>query len=313
MPLAFKPIIDGVGYVEIPDSGGHSSVYVVGSPRDALIVDAYTAGIAPDIASALEAAGVRPGAVRAIVVTHGHQDHFGGAGVLSRWSGAPVWASLSAALQAEDPWGYFAAPNSWSANASVADWDAFRAGAGEGGLRVERILREGDVIEHAGMRLDVLLLPGHDRGELGLWERSRRLIFTGDLIQGGMDASKNWLGLFTDPASQRRSLQRVAALRPEWNFKGHRRARSGEEVGADIASALGRLDAIERALLESLREKSPQGVPALTRAAFRGVLGMEVAEPANYATVSVLSFLLDMARRGLVLRTAEHEWIPVRK
>jgi glyoxylase-like metal-dependent hydrolase (beta-lactamase superfamily II) len=307
MSFAFKPVIDGVGYVEIPDSGGFSSVYLLGSPREALIVDAYTAGTAAEVIAALGSAGVRPGAVRAVVPTHGHPDHCGGAAALAKWSGAPIWATLSTALQIEDPWGCFAAPNCWSANTSAADWEDFRTGSGDG-ARVERVLREGDVIEHAGMKLEVLELPGHDRGELGLWERSRRLVFTGDLIQGGMDASKNWLGLFTDPASQRRSLQRVAALRPEWNFKGHRKARSGTELQTDLASALGRLEAIERALLEALGEKSPAAVAALTRAAFKQVLDMDAPEPGNYAFVTVLSFLLDMARRGLVRRTAELEW-----
>jgi glyoxylase-like metal-dependent hydrolase (beta-lactamase superfamily II) len=195
------------------------------------------------------------------------------------------------------------------ANAAAADWQSFRAGAG-GPVRVARVLREGDAFEHAGMRFEVLHAPGHDRGELVLHERARRLVFTGDLVQGGMDASKNWLGLFTDPASQRKSLARVAALAPEWNFKGHRAARAGAELQADLACALERLDRIERALREALAAHSPAGVAELARAAFRRVLGQEVAEPANYALVSVSAFLLDLARRGLARRTPELAWEP---
>lgn len=307
MPYTFRPLVDGVGAVEIPDSGGFSSVYVVGPARQALIIDSYTAATAPELIAALEAGGLRPGAVRAIVVTHGHADHGGGAGALARWSGAPVWASLAAALELEDPWGGFAAPDAPGANAAAADWAGFRANAGQP-VRVARVLREGDAFGHAGMSFEVLHLPGHDRGELGLWESARRLIFTGDLVQGGMDASRNWLGLFTDPASQRRSLERVASLRPEWNFKGHRAARTGQELQQDLAAALARLEAVERALLAALGERSPLGVAELTRAAFSKVLGLEVAEPPNYAAVSVTAFLLDLARRGLARRRPELTW-----
>ena len=40
-----------------PYSGGFSSAYLVGSASEALIVDAYTAGMAPEVIAALEGAG----------------------------------------------------------------------------------------------------------------------------------------------------------------------------------------------------------------------------------------------------------------
>jgi len=308
MAFAFKPIIDGVSCVEIPDSGGFSSVYVIGSPREALIVDAYTAGTAGELIAALSAAGVRPGAVRAVVPTHGHPDHYGGAARLSAWAGGPVWAHPAAAVEIEDRWGGFAGAASLFARTKPDGWEGFRASAGAE-VRVERMLREGDRVElPGGGELEVLHAPGHDRGELVLFDRARRLVFVGDLVQGGFDAAGNWLGLIHDPESQRRSLARLAGLEAAWLFKGHRRPRSGEEVGRDIAAAQARVDRIEAVLLDALGGGARLTSVQATRAAFRGVLGKEVGEPAAYALVTVEGFLAMLARRGQAVRDENLLW-----
>jgi glyoxylase-like metal-dependent hydrolase (beta-lactamase superfamily II) len=75
------------------------------------------------------------------------------------------------------------------------------------------VLRAGGVIEHSGIKFEVLRAPGHDRGEIVLYQRSRRCVFAGGLVQGGMDSYNSWPGLFTDVASQRRSLRRIAELK----------------------------------------------------------------------------------------------------
>jgi glyoxylase-like metal-dependent hydrolase (beta-lactamase superfamily II) len=45
-----------------------------------------------------------------------------------------------------------------------------------------RVVDEGDVIELGDRRFEVLHLPGHTPGELGLWEAETRTLFSGDCV-----------------------------------------------------------------------------------------------------------------------------------
>lgn len=48
-----------------------------------------------------------------------------------------------------------------------------------------RIVDEGDVIDLGDRRLEVLHLPGHSRGSIGLWDESSGELFSGDAIYDG--------------------------------------------------------------------------------------------------------------------------------
>src|SRR5262245_60466729 len=156
----FKKVTEGVSYVRVGAS--ENNVYVVGPTSHPLLIDGHYDYDVNETIAAMEKAGIKTGHVRAIVISHAHDDHFGGAGALAKWSHAPIWAHIATAAEIEDPWSAFARPGSVFPNATMADWTNYHWKVGEP-ARADRTLREGDVIEHEGLKLEVLHIPGHDR------------------------------------------------------------------------------------------------------------------------------------------------------
>lgn len=88
---------------------------------------------------------------------------------------------------------------------------------------VDRVLREGD--EVAGFR--VVHAPGHARGEVILFRDSDRVAICGDVVRNMSYATGRPLiaeppRIFTyDPAENRRSIRKLAALQPAVILPGH--------------------------------------------------------------------------------------------
>jgi glyoxylase-like metal-dependent hydrolase (beta-lactamase superfamily II) len=89
--------------------------------------------------------------------------------------------------------------------------------------KVERVLSEGD--EVAGFR--VVHAPGHARGEVIFFRERDRVAICGDVIRNmsyatGLPGVKEPPDVFTyDPAENRRSIRKLAALNPSLILPGH--------------------------------------------------------------------------------------------
>jgi hydroxyacylglutathione hydrolase len=110
---------------------------------EAVVID--PSGSATDVRLELASRGTR---CAAILVTHGHFDHILGLADLAEGTGAPVYAPAAERALLESPAG-FTPPG-----VSIRPWTP------------DVLLEGGEVLELAGIGIEVLAVPGHSPGHL---------------------------------------------------------------------------------------------------------------------------------------------------
>jgi glyoxylase-like metal-dependent hydrolase (beta-lactamase superfamily II) len=151
------------------------------------------------------------------VLTHAHPDHQGASHAVCERRRIPLWCGELDAEAAEHPELIRERQPGLPINGLI-----WRAWAGPG-HPVERRLKEGD--EVAGFA--VIDVPGHSAGHIALWRESDRVLIAGDVLNS-MSLITTIPGLheppkpFTpDPARNRESIKRIAALEPRVACFGH--------------------------------------------------------------------------------------------
>ncbi|MFF2296502.1 MBL fold metallo-hydrolase [Arthrobacter sp. NPDC058127] len=133
-----------------------NNVWIVGDDSECIVIDP-----AHQPESIAEAVGDRT--VKAILLTHGHDDHIRSAGAFRDIVRAPIH------LHGDD----------WML------WQAvYPAANPDGGIA------DGGIFEVAGTRLRVIHTPGHSPGSVSFYLESEGILFSGDtLFQGGPGAT----------------------------------------------------------------------------------------------------------------------------
>jgi glyoxylase-like metal-dependent hydrolase (beta-lactamase superfamily II) len=132
-----------------------NNVWLLGDDDEVIIIDA-----SHNSTAIAEAVGSRM--TRALVLTHGHNDHINAAVELGRLVGAPIWFPPADRML----------------------WDAEHAAA------PDRELRHGDTFGVAGSALRAIHTPGHSPGSTCLYAQDIGVLFTGDtLFAGGPGAT----------------------------------------------------------------------------------------------------------------------------
>lgn len=140
---------------------GGSNIGLIALDGKALIVDS---GLDKDSARQVSKALTEIGAeARALIITHAHADHFGGAGAIKERLGIKVFAPQFEAAVVENPvleplWLFGGA---WPVKALQGKFTLARP------CRVDGIIGEG-VVNIEGFELKIIPLPGHSPGQIGL-------------------------------------------------------------------------------------------------------------------------------------------------
>lgn len=208
------------------------------APQGGPVTMVDTALDTPDAQQAIEDGlaelGLHWADVERVIITHHHPDHYGLAGVVEERSGAAVQMLDVEIGRGERYWHMW---EEWLPGhvKHLRDHGLPQASldevAGEGRRGRARVhpaarvqpLREGQSVPLAGREWEVLWLPGHADGHLGLWNEADSLLIAGDAILPRISPN---VGLYAytrpDPLGDYlQTLGKLEALNPAQAVVGH--------------------------------------------------------------------------------------------
>ena len=253
-----REVAPGIHRIESDLGPRFVAQYVLVGTDRTLLIDTGLAGTPDEVLiPALERAGAEPDL---IVISHADLDHCGGnRRMRERYPGALLacpeldrrWIESNEAMLAENyqwhqPYGL--------EQPDEADRQAMLADLG-GDVPVDLGLRGGETLRLGpDRRLEVLHLPGHTPGHLGVWDPATgtAIVIDAALCDGIYDRMGNKLipPRYYDVAAYRHTIRRIAALEPELLLTAHYQPMGRAEAQAFCERSTTYVDAVEAIVSE---------------------------------------------------------------
>jgi glyoxylase-like metal-dependent hydrolase (beta-lactamase superfamily II) len=218
----------------IPDS----HAYILGNPdsHDLSMVDVGLIGRGDGKLNQIEEVGIGRDDIKRIILTHTHFDHIGCIKeVIAGLPHVEVWVH-----HIEGDYLERGDERIIHGNEMFAGFIRSQYGVRNGSYRlpVHRKLSEGDVLEIGGLTWEVLHIPGHSAGGIGLYDARNKVLIPGDTVYADYNIGR--FDLYSADGKQlRRSLERLAQLDAEVLLPGHNRILR-EGAGESIKETLAR-------------------------------------------------------------------------
>jgi glyoxylase-like metal-dependent hydrolase (beta-lactamase superfamily II) len=198
--------------------------YIVRMAEGLVLLDAGMSSDGSDVQAGLKELNARASDIRAILLTHWHNDHAAGARVTREISGAPVYyhradeAFFTGTAGAKGVRGWI--------SDQIPEWGLLVLAKGLIGeatprpVSAQHFVHDGDVVLDA---FDVIETPGHTAGHVSYFYRPERALFAGDalaVINGRVRFMARPVTL--DVVSARQSMAKCLNLGPLIVCPGHR-------------------------------------------------------------------------------------------
>ena len=233
MPTEVRRVSDSI--ICLRRASYQTCSYVVRTPRGLVLIDAGMNSDGSDVTSGLRHLGEEPSAIRAILLTHWHNDHSAGAHAAHLLSRAPVYYH-----RGEERF-FTGVAGARGLRGRVSDlipeWGLlvlFKGLLGDAPPRpvaAQHFVHDGDTVLDDFL---VLETPGHTAGHVSFFYQPDRALFAGDALAViGRQVRFMARPVTLDTTAARASMEKVLRLRPHFVCPGHREPLTAAEAACE--------------------------------------------------------------------------------